>query len=573
MNKIRSNQRRKTHLLISIGVMGIGAFLLWLVFYSGLIVEQEEVIIVGGSPPPYSTPLSLEERILEADVIARVRLRSVSAGAEVFDPTSIGDNRTETFYVGSLEYEFDVLEYLKGSGGSRLVAIANGYDTLENHRTRAKAVAQGEDFLAARDTRWEDREAIVFLEDNSLIITSTQQPGRYRLGARGELSFDNGYAITSVHAKKWLPAASATSGASGSGEQRFLTDAPSDGGSGGASGASEGAPSMTLAELKARIAEIETEVNAGDRSEEYRECLIAKYRWERDIQYYNFIDQRYDYDFQSGLPAGTWVYEDWRTPNTREHILADPKVPRPEYWLEGRDKDLFYVEDPGVVFATRPLPKGEYKMFYQGRGHKYIICDAYPESERTRDEYVVDVIPPDGVLHEAFFDPVAIGTVVGADAANGVLKPASFTAEGIGGISIERIEWADRQVKMRLSPHNRLAGHHIDFIALDGTIALRLDFDDATEMNESGARSLAWGVCVQPWQDGDLLMLRISKSESELTDVTNDAACAPTPTATPTPQPTPASTPTASAAPTPRAATTEPKPIRMSQTAPSRPTF
>ena len=358
MNKIRSNQHRKTYLLVSIGAMGIGAFLLWLVFYSGLVVKQEEVIIVGGSPPPYSAPLSLEERILEADVIARVRLRSVSAGAEVFDPTSIGDNRTETFYVGSLEYEFDVLEYLKGSGGGRLVAIANGYDTLENHGTRAKAVAQGEDFLAARDTRWEDREAIVFLEDNSLIITSTQQPGRYRLGARGELSFDNGYAITSGYAKKWLPASSETSGASGSGEQRFLTDAPSDGGSGGASGASEGgAPSMALSELKGRIAEIEAEIRTGDSSEEYRECLIAKYQWERDIQYYNFVDQRFDYDFQSGLPAGRSVYEDWRTQNTREHILADPKVPRPEYWLEGRDKDLFYVEDPGVVFATRPLPE------------------------------------------------------------------------------------------------------------------------------------------------------------------------------------------------------------------------
>ena len=31
---------------------------------------------------------------------------------------------------------------------------------------------------------------------------------------------------------------------------------------------------------------------------------------------------------------------------------------------------------------------------------------------------------PDGVVHEAFFDPVAVGTAVGADAVNGVCSPS-----------------------------------------------------------------------------------------------------------------------------------------------------
>ena len=544
MNAIRSNRHRKTYLLVSIAVVGVislcAILLLAMLLYIGRAPKSLPSAL--GSAPIQLGPLSLEERILEADVIAKVRIHSVIPGAEPLDPND-DDVQSDDLYIGALVYTFEVLEYLKGSGGSQIEGIVHAGYAPGEYVSQREAAIRGDTLLNRRNTGWDDRESIVFLRNNDWILISTQQSDRYFFGT--QTNHGDGYTIASGNSKRWLPAASAggASGASGSDQQRFLTDEPSGGSSRGVSGASAETPSMTLAELKARIAEIETEVKAGDGSEEYRQCLIAGYEWKRRVGHKE--KRTIEYSFESGLRAGRWVYEDWRTYHTREFSLADPEAPHPEYWLEGRDKDLFYIEHPGVVFATRPLPKGKYKMFYQVRGHRYIICDAYPESERDRHEYVVDVIPPDGALHEAFFDPVAIGTAVGADAANGVLKPASFTAEGIGGISIERIEWADRQVKMRLSPHNRLAGHHIDFIALDGTIALRLDFDDATEVGESGAQSLAWGVCIQPWQDGDLLMLRISKSEAELTDATNDAACAPTPTATPTPQPTPASTATA----------------------------
>ena len=39
---------------------------------------------------------------------------------------------------------------------------------------------------------------------------------------------------------------------------------------------------------------------------------------------------------------------------------------------------------------------------------------------------------------------------------------------------------------------------------------------------------LSWGVCDQPWQDGDKLMIRISESGADLTGTTNDADCATT---------------------------------------------
>ena len=79
---------------------------------------------------------------------------------------------------------------------------------------------------------------------------------------------------------------------------------------------------------------------------------------------------------------------------------------------------------------------------------------------------------------------------------------------------------------MRIDPHGRLVGHHIDFIALDGSVALRLDFDQATEaVKDGGTRLLTWGACSQPWSGGDLLMLRISASPPGLTGATNDGVC------------------------------------------------
>ena len=129
-------------------------------------------------------------------------------------------------------------------------------------------------------------------------------------------------------------------------------------------------------------------------------------------------------------------------------------------------------------------------------------------------------------MHEAFFDPVAIGGAVGADAANGVLKPASFSLADGGSIAtLGKIAWEPGRATVELEPSLSLAGHHADFIVPDGSVSLRLDFDDATETVDGAKRTLAWNVCSQPWESGDLLMLRISRSGEDLTGVTNDGPC------------------------------------------------
>ena len=61
--------------------------------------------------------------------------------------------------------------------------------------------------------------------------------------------------------------------------------------------------------------------------------------------------------------------------------------------------------------------------------------------------------------------------------------------------------------KVTLSPHNGIAGHTVEFIALDGSVSLSLKVAEA-EVDETN-ETLTWKVESQPWQSGDKLMLRI----------------------------------------------------------------
>ena len=247
------------------------------------------------------------------------------------------------------------------------------------------------------------------------------------------------------------------------------------------------------------------------------------------------------------------------------------------FWFGGRDGALFQsaiVEDgvditpnyfqtrnepTGYTISTRvarPLPAGTYQAKEFAQGPKMIPCDSTPDSERDYWTRIFTFEAPAGTLYEAFFDPTAIGGGAGADKDNGVLKPTAFSLADGSGVSLRSVSWQPSAVEMRLEPRAPLAGYHADFIALDGTVSLRLDFDDASETGEGESRALSWPLCVQPWQAGDLLMLRISESPADLPGVTRDAGCEVSPTATPEPD-APTAVPTT---PTPEAPTPTPIP-------------
>ena len=186
-------------------------------------------------PPPHRhtpplVPYSLEDSILEASVVARVRLLSVE---EEIRPAS-GDE-----YGAYMKFKFEVLEYLKGGYGLNPIwgyvylDQAEG-DTEEEARWKAKY------FWERRNSQWDDREAIVLMWDND----KQDRKDHFGLGVFSPYRGEN-YRL--IGRKKWLPAASAREISGASDERTFLLDYPR---SGIAGDSSDGVELVSLAELR-----------------------------------------------------------------------------------------------------------------------------------------------------------------------------------------------------------------------------------------------------------------------------------------------------------------------------------
>ena len=76
-----------------------------------------------------------------------------------------------------------------------------------------------------------------------------------------------------------------------------------------------------------------------------------------------------------------------------------------------------------------------------------------------------------------------------------------------------RLEWRNGSVVLTLDPYVSLAGRELELIDLDGSVALELGADTAVIDDKGG--TLTWTVTGQPWEDGDLLMLRIAEVDTE----------------------------------------------------------
>ena len=213
------------------------------------------------------------------------------------------------------------------------------------------------------------------------------------------------------------------------------------------------------------------------------------------------------HQISSGLAGGSVVYE------LPEESDITPDVPI-QVWLDGGHAGFFEAVTPSRdyrVSTTRPLIENDYRFHFNHRGPFYSLCDGYT----IRYEWTVTVNAPDGVLHELFFDPVTARNAVAADSAYGVLDPASFTdANGVSTV-VHRIAWAadyekSGKVMMWLTPRLGIAGHIVDFIALDGSVSLSLDVADATV--DAANNTLSWPSASQPWHSGGDLMLRIREA-------------------------------------------------------------
>ena len=477
--------------------------------------------------PLYEGVTTLEERIADADLIAIARMASVVSTVEQI---AFDDTRE---YIGALKFTFNIDETLKSPSGSSPTQVVAMVGSRRGFTSRAEAQTVANKILNERDTQWDDRSAIIFLATSSLEYPATLSDSLYYMSfVDYTYGFEDNYSLASERSRLWLPEANTDSNdgqSTSSAERHFLTGAPQPQNAEGGATTSE-SPSIPLADLKAKITRIKSELNTNT-SLGYQLCISEKYQRERleavrasEGRTYD-KEQTFNEQIASGLPAGTAVLDDtwnfvygpdgWESKSrfvgtdanlftigaTKDTVARTGKITNSFRAVKGTFEYEWRIRPLETV---RPLPNGTYNLTWKYQRGEFILCD--PDYVRNHT-VVVTVTAPASTLHEAFFDPVTVGSAIAADATNGVLKPTAFTDGNGASATLQRIAWEAGTVKLTLSPHTGLANHVLDFIGLDGKVSLSLDADEATV--DAANNTLSWPVSHQPWKSGDKLMLRI----------------------------------------------------------------
>ena len=513
-------------------------------------------------------PLSLNEHIFFADVIAIVRPTD-----SFVDTLKAQRNDGQTGYIPLIQTHFEVIEYLKGSGASKItVDMAYARTVLSDE----DAVTSAESELALRNPIFNNREAVVFLKTVRYpdeISSDASNEERIYSFVTDTLNSSHGWGGNNT-ALGWFPAVESFD-RSLSIESARVASAPL------LSDEIDKPTEFSIEDLRERINAMDALLREGKGIEGYRECIEAKLRGERFLRRYMEVEEEAYSSrqtelgpFPSGQPAnsiidrsarfgGLGYAKEWLTGEDARFfqilLLEGGQVITPDHWATRGEITAYDVH----LKAVRPLPSGLYHIYWHAQLPEEIPCDygTPPVAE------IYTFSPETGALHEAFFDPVTMGAAVGADNANGALEPTDFEHDDREA-AIEALRWRDGQVELTLEVEDELpdlASHRLDFIALDGSVALRLLFEDAVEFaDEDDIATFVWGVCEQSWQNGDLLMLRIATSvPADGVQATNDLECLAS-----TPEPTPEPAPTATPEPAPTA-TPEPEPTATPEPVPT----
>ena len=431
-------------------------------------------ILHSAHDPPYdgASTSSVSRRIYDSDVVARVVL--ISAEND--------------------RLRFKVIDSLKGTAGPEIIVHTS---------------------TTGRDTRWDDREGILFLtipeeagEGESINTgSSDSSPTVFEFTGRTSTyrgAYPTGYTL-GTRSPAWLPAS--TTSSSDLLSSAFQPDANPSYLVGSPAPGRADDPPVDLAEIVEIINWMGKNNDTG-----YHRCIIESLfeeSFSRDwAAFYgeSWTPSKYAAQIHSGRTSGTLIDEvEW--PSDAKYY---------EFSTEGPDAVLFRNEVSDVdqnplngyrnsLVTVRPIPAGLYTFMERGLSYEYVPCNYDPVT--GRGEWMITVTAPEGTLHEAFFDPVALASGVGAAGTLGVLDPDSFSVGGTD-TTISGLRWDKGAVVLTLSPYTGLSGHKVEFIALDGSISLSLDTDSAT--GNSSAGTLSWGVESRPWKAGDLLMLRIS---------------------------------------------------------------
>ncbi len=174
---------------------------------------------------------SLEEQVFDSEVIVRASLMSAAADTEPV-PSDPGVAPT---YRPVEVLTFQVHEYLKGSGPGEVEVRVRGNLT---YLTEAEALAVAGEVLAERNTSWDDREAVLFLNPGiPWYLAPSRSSGQQRQGTTDQFSFtlsnfgaqpEFEYSVDTL-SRAWLPAGNAgnardTRSNGNSGGQVYITD-------------------------------------------------------------------------------------------------------------------------------------------------------------------------------------------------------------------------------------------------------------------------------------------------------------------------------------------------------------
>ncbi len=450
---------------------------------------------------PFAMAPSVDLQIFEADVIVVASLVSVTAGfqqnGDVYRPGQI--------------LRFRSSEYLKGTGPTEFVVEVPIVEVKYTQCSMAKALAlkAAQYSISLRNTNYDQRLGILFLSGPLYMPTIYEgQSDRLSRSASSSATAFNferenlavkswEYSIDSI-ARVWMPAKNDPPTSTSRGRSPRNSDPEY------ITGRETSPPTVIrLSELKTKISALATRLASGAEIPGFKECVRGELDRER---YYRDYDP---YTVYHTIPSGA---------DPDSQALRDEPVRHGDsvyriFHVRGKDASYFQAvivdddDDPArysfKYTPSRPLPARLYEVDFTYQLPDEIPCGQIDDPVRLRE---VTVTAPTGTLHEAFFDPVTVGTAVKADATNGALKPTSFT---VGGTATELtgLEWSNNQVVLTLGTHVSLSGQVLEFIELDGSVSLSLVVDEAEVDDEVGTYS--WSVTSQPWEEGDKLMLRI----------------------------------------------------------------
>lgn len=429
--------------------------------------------------------------ILNADIIAKARL--ISIDWETSDQGDWG-------HFAHLVYRFEALEYLKGHGSDELIVrLSSGPnysdypDVFGESRTEEEARELASGWLSSLHPIHRS------VRDSVILLRHSGQEGLHEFLIADDGTGHHGHPIIG---ETWLIPENIPIYL-----HNFAGANPTP---------------ISIIELDAHIKYLERLSGS-----EYRKCVLSTLLYRDRVKRQHLGD--YERLALPGAPTPAPFpqhHAEARSGSAASvYRLQRPPIETPrfsDYWLEGRHKDLFafrvYSESYGYyeeVHPVRELRGARYSVTFS-QYHQSLPCEDLAEENVDTwwaawdaVESTVTVTRDDNVLHEAFFDPVALDSAIGADSSGGRIYPASFRLDDFTRVTIAGLHWDSGAVAMKL----KLDGPSMPSGSIRVNVPhgplLAFNFPERLQTGEDGHAVISWGYCETPWSAGDLLLLEI----------------------------------------------------------------